>query len=98
MADIEELTPGVQVIYVPPHAGGRLDHPNSEEGFVTAAERVGSVDVAWCRFWSRIAPGLRTRGVSEACAAGRLVVKKTRPQAVVKHWLKIIREEENGNS
>jgi hypothetical protein len=86
------LTPGTQVIYIPPHANGREDHPNSEDGFVTSSRMVGEELVAWCRFWSKYQPNeLRTRANSEPCFAHHLVIKDTRPQAIVDAMLEIIR-------
>ena len=92
MADIQELKRGTQIIYVPSHAGGgRLDHPNCEEGFVTSTKWLGSTEIAYCRFWSQHDPErLRTRINSEACNAKWLVVKDTRPQHVVDRILATI--------
>lgn len=78
MADIKELSRGTQVVYVPDHADGRLDHPNSEEGFVTSVKE--DLGIAFCRFWSKHYDGLRTQANSEACFAEDLVVKATQPQ------------------
>jgi len=88
MAKIEELKRGTQIIYVPMHAKGDLDHPDCEEGFVTSARQVGPFGRAWCRFWSKHDPSrLRTRSCSEGCNPDDLVIKDTRPQSAVDHWL-----------
>lgn len=53
---------GTQIVYVPHHAGGDLDHPDCEEGFVTSVRG----DTIFCRYWSQYRPpGLRTRWNSE---------------------------------
>ncbi len=86
------LKRGTQVVYVPKHANGQLDHPNSEEGFVTrVVPYPAGADIVYCRFWSKHAPDtLRTRSTSEACFADELIVKRTRPQKAVKAMLKKI--------
>lgn len=45
----ERFERGQQVAYVPPHAEGRLSHPDVEFGFVE--KRQGNF--AFCRFWRR---------------------------------------------
>jgi hypothetical protein len=98
MADISELSRGTQVVYVPDHADGRLDHPNSEEGFVTSVRTFGgdgSADIAFCRFWSKYHDGLRTKANSEACFARHLVVKDTRDQTRVDQSLAQIEREDS---
>jgi hypothetical protein len=53
--------------------------------------------VVFCRYWSKSYPAeLRTRANSEAMPADRLIVKDTRPQEEVLHWLEIIEREEAG--
>jgi hypothetical protein len=53
--------------------------------------------VVFCRYWSKSYPAeLRTRANSEATPADRLIVKDTRPQEEVLHWLEIIEREEAG--
>ena len=74
------IRPGDNVVYVPTHANGVVDHPDCEEGFVTS--RRG--DAVWCRFWHRnhavrAFPGeatrmeLRTVANSERCDVSDLV-------------------------
>jgi len=97
MAEIHELKRGTQVVYVPNHADGRLDHPNSEEGFVTNVRNDGVHQVVvFCRFWSKHQPKLlRTRANSELCFPHELVVKDTRPQDVVDALIEKLYPEED---
>ena len=78
------LEPYTQVIYVPMHAEGDVEHPDCEAGFVTSV-RGGT---AWCRYWSKHHPDeLRTKANSEATPVDSLIVKDTRPQSEVKRAL-----------
>lgn len=78
---------GTQIIYVPDHADGDIHHPDAEEGFVTSVSPV--VKHAFCRYWSRHAPGeLRTKSCSELTPVANLVVRDTRPQAEVEAALR----------
>jgi len=74
---------GVQVVYVPRHANGNIDHPDCEQGFITSVR--GST--AFCRFWSKTHEGLRTESCSESVHISDLVACDTRPQEVVTQWL-----------
>jgi hypothetical protein len=75
---------GTQIVYVPEHAGGNLNHPTCETGFVLAI-RDGT---AWCRYWSKYAPGeLRTKSCCERTPVELLVAKDTVPQRKVDAWL-----------
>jgi hypothetical protein len=68
---------GTQIIYVPMHTEGNLDHPDCEPGFVTSVRE----DFAFCRYWSKHSPGeLRTKANSEGTPLDCLVVKDTVPQ------------------
>jgi len=88
MVNIDIFERGTQVLYVPRHAHGDLNHPDVEEGFVTSARRVGEVALVWCRFWSKEDPTLlRTLSCSERCNPNDLFVKNTRPQCVVDSWI-----------
>lgn len=82
MMRIEEATPGTQVIYVPMHAKGDVNHPDCEEGFITSHNE----HYVFCRFWSKY-PGreneLRTTTCSEAVSPERLIKKETRPQSLI---------------
>jgi len=87
------MKPGTQIIYVPMHAEGDTEHPDSEAGFVTSLRD----DFAFCRYWNKYHPGeLRTKANSEATPFYCLVIQDTRPQAEVDQALKnfCISEEE----
>ena len=94
MAKLSELKPGIQIVYIPSHANGRLDHPNSEEGFVTSTKNIGVTEIAYCRFWSKYHDGLRTKANSEACNAKWLVVKDTHSQKRVDRLLQEIEDNQ----
>ena len=75
---------GTQIAYIPLHAGGDLNHPDVEFGFVTS-ERAGS---HFCRYWRRRSPGeLRTLANSESTPSERLVVYESVSQECVEKWL-----------
>lgn len=77
------LRPGSQIIYVPLHAAGDIDHPDAEPGFVFANQTTHGNLVA-CRFWDKRRPGeLRTKANSESCNLERLHFVDTRPQEEV---------------
>ena len=81
---------GTQIVYVPNHALGDINHEAVEQGFVTASK----TDGAFCRFWSRIYPGeLRTTANSEFCKYENLVVLRTHNQSVVEEALIKIKED-----
>lgn len=76
-----QYTKGKQIVYVPDIAGGDLDHPAVEDGFVTSDP--GS-DAVFCRYWSKYSPGeLRTKAGSELTPTSLLRVIDTVPQARV---------------
>ena len=83
---MEELKPGMQIIYVPTHANGDISHPDCEAGFVTSVRG----DAAFCRYWRRdIKPSgyyseLRTKANSEATPIANLVIMDTVPRGMVK--------------
>ena len=74
---------GRQVIYVPNHANGQVDHPDCEAGFITSTDG----DYAFCRYWSNHLPHLplrlRTRANSERTPIANLVIQDTVPQIAV---------------
>lgn len=71
---------GTQIVYVPSHANGDVNHQDCETGFVMAVRG----DVAFCRYWSKTAPNkLRTEANSERTPIDMLLVKDTRNQVVV---------------
>ncbi len=74
------LTRGTQIIYVPNHAEGDVNHPDCEEGFVTSVKG----DVAFCRYWLMANPQvLRTKLCSEATPVSNLAVHNSVPQVHV---------------
>ena len=84
------LTRGTQILYVPMHANGDTQHPVVEAGFVPSVRG----DVAFCRYWSKHAPGeLRTKANSERTPLDSIVERDTVPQAQVTAALAAIDEE-----
>lgn len=63
----EDYIQGDEIIYLPGHADGNIDHPDCERGFVTSI-RNGTV---FCRFFAKNGHsdfyGLRTVANSEGC-------------------------------
>ena len=98
----EDLSEGVQVIYVPPHANGDINHHDCEHGFIST----WTTSIVFCRFWlkgtytafdygeSCEKPSLRTTSCSEPCHIDRLVVRDSVKQDFVDSALKDIREQE----
>lgn len=86
---------GKQVVYVPEHAGGDLDHPAVEDGFVTSDP---GGDAVFCRYWSKYSPGeLRTKAGSELTPTSLLRAVDTVPQARVDAALnEILRRRDDG--
>lgn len=77
-----ELKRGTQVICVPSHARGDVNHRDCEAGFVTSGHSAGGI--AFCRYWSKLHPGeLRTRANSELTKVFRLVIRDSVPQEQV---------------
>lgn len=61
---------GTQIVYIPGHAGGKIDHPDCEFGFITSV--VGNI--CYCRFWTKKGSAvLRTKSNSEAVRYDYLV-------------------------
>jgi hypothetical protein len=87
---------GIQIIYVPTHAEGDINHPDCETGFITSVvirkpviERLPVTRIAFCRYWNKSGE-LRTKANSEATPIESLVVKDTVPQAKVRKALQDI--------
>lgn len=58
------MKPGTQIVYVPLHANGDINHPDCERGFVSSEHPDGKRH--FCRYWRRDAWGvLRTVANSE---------------------------------
>ncbi len=74
------LSRGTQIIYIPDHAQGDIDHPDCERGFVTSVRG----DVAFCRYWSKFdRMELRTKANSEGTPIRNLVAMDTRAQFLI---------------
>jgi len=81
--NIEELKSklkrGMQIVYVPLHANGDIDHLDCEPGFVTSVAE----HWAFCRFWmkgTKVSTGqpiLRTKANSEAAPYECIVIRDT---------------------
>lgn len=80
---------GTQIIYVPTHANGDINHPDCVAGFITSVRMAPGMDVAFCRYWNK-AGELRTKANSEATPIENLVVKDTVPQIKVRKALQEI--------
>lgn len=80
---MRELGVGTQVIYVPTHAGGDVNHPDCERGFVTSVKR----ETVFYRFWREDLSELRTKSCSEGCDASQLIVADSVPQSRVNYAL-----------
>lgn len=76
---------GKQVLYIPPHAEGDLNHRDVQAGFIVGAASDGDL---WCRYWRyrNHRPGksiLRTKANSERTSRDLLRYARTRPQPIV---------------
>jgi len=81
---------GTQIVYVPNHALGDINHEAAEKGFVTATKEDG----AFCRFWSKDRPKeLRTTANSEFCKYENLVVLRTHNPQLIEQTLIQIKED-----
>jgi hypothetical protein len=88
MVKLDVFKPGTQVLYIPRHAHGDLNHPDVEAGFVTSAHKVNQVAYVCCRFWANDGSNrLRTLSCSECCNPNNLYIKDTRPQRRVDDWI-----------
>ena len=85
---------GIQVIYVPTHANGDVNHPDCERGFIMSSR--GST--AFCRFWSKDLKRLRTVSCSESCNVSELVVADSVPQSQVNYALTEILADQESES
>lgn len=75
------LKRGTQILYMPTEAGGDVDHPSCEEGFITS---VKDEKWAYCRYWLMSNPTeLRTKLSSEKTRIADLVVTNSVPQLAV---------------
>lgn len=78
------LSIGTQILYVPNHAEGDVEHEDVEQGFVTS---VGS-GVAFCRYWRKDGYGLRITANSEATPLENIVLFDSHNQAEIEAMMK----------
>lgn len=76
------LKAGDQIVYLPDHADGDMNHSAAELGFVERVRnREGVPPEALCRFWRRGHPGeLRTVANGEWCGTYSLALYDSVPQ------------------
>ena len=85
---------GTQIAYIPTHAGGDINHPDVEFGFVTSK---GYDESYFCRYWRKGHLGeLRTLANSESTTAYLLVEHESVSQEVVDEWIFLINKEKYG--
>jgi len=78
---------GDQIVYVPDHAKGDVNHKDAERGFVTGDSVKG--DSYFCRYWVKGNPGiLRTVANSEATPKMNLVKQDSVLKEIVDIMLK----------
>ena len=88
---MSELSRGTQIAYVPTHAGGDLEHPDVEFGFVM--NKPGHVGV-FCRYWRKTHLGeLRTVANSELTPLDCIVKHVSVSQQIVDDTIVRILEE-----
>lgn len=80
------LIKGDQVIYVPNHAEGNIEHEDCEAGFVTSCTDTN----VFCRFFLPGSDELRTKANSELVNSANLVLMSHRPQELIVTLLKEI--------
>ncbi len=80
-----ELKAGTQIIYVPSHASGNINHPDCEAGFVMSETTTTSNHPHYfCRYWSKSdRHRLRTLSNSEITGEVWLVTQDTRDQTMI---------------
>lgn len=87
-SDLVDLGPGVQVMYVPPHAEGDKTHPHCEAGFITG--QTDKLGILQCRFWSMPLsdpPEMRTTHGSEPVSTRLLIPHESVDQALVDEFM-----------
>lgn len=87
---IDKLERGIQVVYVPSHANGSINHPDSERGFVTSTN---GKDIVFCRFFYPNSSSLRTVANSESVQVVDLVIVEHHPQEEIDSFLSKIDAE-----
>lgn len=88
------LKMGTQIVSVPLHAYGDVNHPDSQSGFVTSLSKNGQT--AFCRYWKKDQPGvLRTLANSEGTYINSIAIEDTvKPSVVAKAIRQIMADEE----
>jgi len=86
-----DLKRGVQIVKIPSHAEGDINHLDCEAGFIVLLFEDN--ETAFCRYWSRQAAGvLRTQSGSEVTPISNLVICDRVPQtwveAALEKWCK----------
>jgi len=83
---------GLQIIYVPTHANGNLNHPDCEQGFVMYTK----VDTAfaYCAFWRKGTNELRTLSNAEGVYYRDLIAAPTRSPEVVDAAIALLLQED----
>jgi len=88
-----EMKMGTQVVYIPNHANGNIQHKDVEFGFVTGRSPVlgkllGREEGCYCRYWSKELPNKpRTLSCSELTPARNLIEHSILPQSVIYSWM-----------
>lgn len=85
------LIKGDQVIYVPQHANGDIEHEDCEAGFVTSCTETN----VFCRFFLSGSDELRTKANSELVNSANLVLMSHHPQELIVKLLKAIEMEKS---
>ena len=89
----KQLKPGTQILYVPNHAEGDLNHPDVEIGFVTSYRP--KTETVFCRYFSKHRrKDLRTKANSEGTPLANIVIKDSAPQNYVNMLLAQIVEDQ----
>ena len=90
MAEIKVplLKEGDQIVYLPWHSEGDMNHPDAELGFVvTTRTKEGVPPEALCRYWRRGKPGeLPTVANGEWTPTFSLALFKSVPDSVIEGW------------
>ena len=82
----QELCVGKQIVYVPTHAAGDINHPDAEYGFVTSV--LEGSQIAYCRFFLKNDRNtLRTLSNSEATPIENIVVLEHHKQEVIDEYI-----------
>lgn len=82
------LKAGDQIVYLPQHTNGDMNHPDAELGFVVKVKTFGPIQKdALCRYWRYGEPGkLRTVANGEWTNVEDLALFKSVPDSVVEGW------------